>query len=153
MGDRDTSNNIMDCVLDMDSMEEEGVFEHGGEKDVIDVNTCPAPILTVEKVLETFRRISSIKTPDINAKLAIPYQKEPVKSSTKFKEEYSDVKNNLRKISGGLGKEVYHAEKERRKSAPFSWPKPSPTNQGSMNLVAGGSGGDSLCYGILSFFL
>ena len=91
MGDRDTLSNIMGCVLDVDeNMEDEEVFDHGGDKDVIDDrNTCP--MLTVEKVLETFRRISSIKTPDINSKLAIPYQKEPVKSSRKFKEEYSDT--------------------------------------------------------------
>ena len=86
----------------------------------------PHSVLTMEKVLETFKRISSIKTPDINSKLAIPFKKQPVVSRTKFKEEYSDIKSDLRKVSGGLGKEAYHTEKERRKSQPFPWPKASP---------------------------
>ena len=49
-------------------------------------------------------------------------------------EEYSEVKSDLRKVSGGLGKEAYHAEKERRKSVPFSWPNPSPPARGRIHL-------------------
>ena len=87
----------------------------------------PYPVLTAEKVLETFKRISAIKTPEINSKLAIPFNKQSVVSSVKFKEEYSEVKCNLRKMSGCLGKEAYQAEKERRKSEPFTWPHSSPS--------------------------
>ena len=77
------------------------------------------PILSVEKVMGVFQRITSITTPTINSKLAIPYQKDLVKSSNKFKQEYEGVKSDLRKISGGLGKVAYQKEKERRKSLPF----------------------------------
>ena len=137
------SNNIMDCVMDMTEEEEEEVVHmdlevidnESEEKSTSDKASrvgegSPYPVLTVEKVLETFKRISAIKTPDINSKLAIPFKKEPVGSSSKFKEEYLVVKNDIRKVSGGQGKEAYHAEKERRKSAPFSWPNPSPSRQG-----------------------
>ena len=65
------------------------------------------PILSVEKVMGVFQRITSITTPTINSKLAIPYQKDLVKSSNKFKQEYEGVKSDLRKISGGLGKVAY----------------------------------------------
>ena len=130
--------NVMDCVIAMTEVEEEDSMEVDEAVDKKNENVkvapsddssredSPHPVLTVEKVLETFKRISSIKTPDINTKLAIPFKKQPVVSRTKFKEEYSDIKSDLRKVSGGLGKEAYHTEKERRKSQPFPWPKASP---------------------------
>ena len=137
MGDKDmASNNVMDCVMTMTEVEEvnmdvevlENESEGGPLSDerVGGVSPSPHPVLTVEKVLESLKRISAIKTPEINSKLAVPYKKQPVVNSSKFKEEYSDVKSDLRKVSGGLGKEAYQAEKERRKSMPFSWPNPSP---------------------------
>ena len=89
----------------------------------------PVSVLTVRTVLETFKRLGSISTPEINFKLAIPFEKRQVKESSKFKEEYLEVKSQLRKVSGGLGKEKYHEEKERRKSLPFPWPQ-SPHEQG-----------------------
>ena len=138
MGDkcvRDKASNVMDCVMDMTEVEEENIdmevpdniSEVGPSSDVtsrVGVGS-PYPVLTVEKVLETFKRISAIKTPEINSKLAIPFNKQSVVSSVKFKEEYSEVKCNLRKMSGCLGKEK--AEKERRKSEPFTWPHSSPS--------------------------
>ena len=126
-----SSMNVMDCVIAMTEVEEEDSMEVDEAVDKKNENVkvapsddssredSPHPVLTVEKVLETFKRISSIKTPDINTKLAIPFKKQPVVSRTKFKEEYSDIKSDLRKVSGGLGKEAYHTEKERRKSQPF----------------------------------
>ena len=86
-------------------------------------------VLTVRTVLETFKRLGSISTPEINFKLAIPFEKRQVKESSKFKEEYLEVKSQMRKVSGGLGKEKYHEEKERRRSLPFPWPQ-SPHEQG-----------------------
>ena len=134
--------NVMDCVIAMTEVEEEDSMEvdeavDKKTKDYENAKVAPSDdssreadsphsVLTVEKVLETFKRISSIKTPDINSKLAIPFKKQPAVSRTKFKEEYSDIKSDLRKVSGGLGKEAYHTEKERRKSQPFPWPKASP---------------------------
>ena len=93
-------------------------------------------VLTVEKVLEVFDRMKNITTPNINSKLAVPFNKNPVKSSAKFKEEYKDVKEALRKISGGLGKVKYHEEKDRRKSLPFAWPQVSPSSEGKTSLNA-----------------
>ena len=140
---RDKASNVMDCVMDMTEVEEENIdmevpdniSEVGPSSDVtsrVGVGS-PYPVLTVEKVLETFKRISAIKTPEINSKLAIPFNKQSVVSSVKFNEEYSEVKSNLRKVSGGLGKEAYQAEKERRKSEPFSWPNPSPPARGRID--------------------
>ena len=63
----------------------------------------------------------NISTPKINSKLATPFNKQSVVSSVKFKEEYSEVKCNLRKMSGGLGKEAYQADKKRRNPKPFTW--------------------------------
>ena len=139
MGDkcvRDKASNVMDCVMDMTEVEEENIdmevpdniSEVGPSSDEtsrVGVGS-PYPVLTVEKVLETFKRISAIKTPEINSKLAIPFNKQSVVSSVKFKEEYSEVKCNLRKMSGGLGKKAYQAEKKRMKSEPFTWPDSSP---------------------------
>ena len=79
------------------------------------------PVLTVEKVMEAFQRITSVNTPNINSKLAIPFEKTPLNNSSKFKEEYMGVKSGLRKNSGGLGKDAYQMEKERQKSLPFVW--------------------------------
>ena len=147
MGDkcvRDKASNVMDCVMDMTEVEEGNIdmevldnkSEGGGpscdETSRVGVGS-PYPFLTAEKVLETFKRISAIKTPEINSKLAIPFNKQSVVSSVKFNEEYSEVKSNLRKVSGGLGKEAYQAEKERRKSEPFSWPNPSPPARGRID--------------------
>lgn len=86
--------------------------------------------LTVKKVLEVFKRISSIKTPLINSQLALPFNKNPVKDSKKFKEEYAQVKNDIGKIDGKKGKCSYEEEKERRKSVPFKWPESSPEPTG-----------------------
>ena len=140
MGDkcvRDKASNVMDCVMDMTEVEEENIdmevpdniSEVGPSSDEtsrVGVGS-PYPVLTAEKVLDTFKRISAIKIPEIDSKLAIPFNKQSVVSSVKFKEEYSEVKCNLRKMSGGLGKEAYQAEKERRKSEPFTWPHSSPS--------------------------
>ena len=90
------------------------------------------PVLTVEKVMEAFQRITSVNTPNINSKLAIPFEKTPLKNSSKFKEEYLDVKSGLRKVSGGLGKDAYQKEKERQKSLPFAWPQRSHVEQGQL---------------------
>ena len=79
-------------------------------------------ILTLEKVLNTFRRISQINTPEINSKLAIVYNKPPVKDRHAFKESYATHKEELRKISGAGGKDAYSKEKEKRLSVPFEWP-------------------------------
>ena len=82
--------------------------------------------LTVKTVFEVFKRVSSIKTPIINSQLALPYNKKPVKDSTKFKGEYVQVKNEMGRIDGKKGKEAYEKEKERRKSLLFNWPESSP---------------------------
>ena len=110
-------------------------MERGG-KEGQEGNFGDNVVLTVEKVLEVFDRIKNITTPNINSKLAVPFNKIPVKSSAKFKEEYKDVKEALRKISGGLGKVKYHEEKERRKSLPFAWPQVSPLSEGKTSLNA-----------------
>ena len=86
----------------------------------------PEPVLTVEKVLEVFNRIKNVTTPAINSKLAVPFKKNPVKDSTKFKQDYPEVKSSMRKISGGLGKDAYQEEKKRKNSLPFPWPASSP---------------------------
>ena len=88
------------------------------------------PELTVEKVMEVFKRISSVNTPEINSNLAIPFKKEPVNDSSKFKEEYSVAKNDLRKTTGGKGKGSYQEEKKRKLSLPFPWPKASASEEG-----------------------
>ena len=87
-------------------------------------------VLTVEKVLEVFRRISSVNTPTINSQLALPFKKRPVKDSSQFKKEYVEIKNDLRKVSGSSGKVAYQEEQERRKSLPFNWPNASPDYAG-----------------------
>ena len=90
MGDRVmedmASNNVMDCVMTMSEVEEVNmdVVLSGETHRVGEVSPSP-PILTVEKVLETFKRISAIKTPEINSKLAIPYKKQPVVNSSKWR--------------------------------------------------------------------
>ena len=79
MGDkcmRDKASNVMDCVMDMTEVEEENIdmevpdniSEVGPSSDVtsrVGVGS-PYPVLTVEKVLETYKRISAIKTPEID---------------------------------------------------------------------------------------
>ena len=100
----------------------------------------PPPILTVEKVMEVFKRIKNVNTPDINTKLAIPYKKPPLGDSSLFKHEYAELKQSLGKISGGLGKQAYQAEKKRQTSAPFSWPHTS-----SPTRARAGSGGGGDC--------
>ena len=87
----------------------------------VDAPITPEPVLTVEKVMEVFNRIKKVNTPAINSKLAVPFKKLPVKDSIRFKQDYSEVKENLRKISGGLGKSAYQDEKKRRNSLPFPW--------------------------------
>ena len=118
--------------------------ERVSDKDQVtdqDSGLVVGPILTVEKVMEVFQRISSINTPQINSKLALPFMKDPVKSSNKFKQEYEGVKSDLRKISGGLGKVAYQKEKERRKSLPFEWPLASPPVEGiELYSLLGGRG-------------
>ena len=116
-----------------------------GQSKVVEGNTSgteaaystPPPVLTVEKVMEVFKRIKNVNTPDINTKLAIPYKKAPVGDSTLFKHEYAELKQSLGKISGGLGKQAYQAEKKRQTSAPFSWPHTSSPTRAR----AGSSGG------------
>ena len=104
----------------------------GGERGDPDESAAAdsKPVLTVEKVLEVFQRITSVNTPTINSKLAVPFEKTPLKNSSKFMDEYIGVKSGLRKVSGGLGKDAYQKEKERRKSFPFAWPQISPVEQG-----------------------
>ena len=80
--------------------------------------------------MEVFKRISSVNTPEINSNLAIPFKKEPVNDSSKFKEEYSVAKNDLRKTTGGKGKGSYQEEKNRKLSLPFPWPKASASEEG-----------------------
>ena len=92
------------------------------------------PVLTVEKVLQTFQRINQIKTPEINSKLAIPYNKPILVTSVEFKENYCDIKSDLRKISGKSGHDAYQREKDRRKSLPFEWPVVSSENEGKSNI-------------------
>ena len=89
------------------------------------------PQLTVNKVLEVFKRISSIKTPLINSQLALPFKMKPVKNSIMFKEEYAEIKSDIRKIDGRKGKMAYEQEKEKRKSLPFNWPVSSPETTGT----------------------
>ena len=89
------------------------------------------PQLTVDKVLEVFKRISSIKTPLINSQLALPFKMKPVKNSIMFKEEYAEIKSDIRKIDGRKGKMAYEQEKEKRKSLPFNWPVSSPETTGT----------------------
>ena len=102
-----------------------------GEKDVSEMQDVrDSPILTVKMVLDTFQRISQIKTPEVNSKLAIPFKRAPINSSKKFKEEYSYVKTEMRKVSGKSGKEAYHKEKERRMSLPFNWPDEPEDDEG-----------------------
>ena len=116
-----------------------------GQSKVVEGNTSgteaaystPPPVLTVEKVMEVFKRIKNVNTPDINTKLAIPYKKAPVGDSTLFKHQYAELKQSLGKISGGLGKQAYQAEKKRQTSAPFSWPHTSSPTRAR----AGSSGG------------
>ena len=105
------------------------------DREDLDVVGVPASVLTVEKVLEVFKRISSVNTPTINSKLALPFKKRPLKSSTVFKEQYAEVKNEMRTISGKLGKGAYEKEKERRHSLPFPWPRTSPIEQGMRSLT------------------
>ena len=73
---RDKASNVMDCVMDMTEVEEENIdmevpdniSEVGPSSDVtsrVGVGS-PYPVLTVEKVLETYKRISAIKTPEID---------------------------------------------------------------------------------------
>ena len=119
-----------------DEVRDLGLIERG-DISVVAVGT-PPPVLTVEKVMEVFKRIKSVSTPDINNKLAIPCKKPPVKDSSLFKQEYAEVKESLRKISGGLGKVSYQAEKERKTSAPFTW----PASHTSPPTRTGGGGGD-----------
>ena len=88
------------------------------------------PELTVEKVLAVFKRITSVNTPEINSQLAIPFKKQEVQDSSKFKEEYSEAKADLRKTTGGKGKGAYQEEKKRKLSLPFPWPKDSPNSEG-----------------------
>ena len=88
------------------------------------------PELTVEKVMEVFKRISSVNTPEINSQLAIPFKKEPVNDSSKFKDEYSEAKKDLWKTTGGKGKGAYQEEKKRKLSLPFPWPKDSGNKEG-----------------------
>ena len=78
--------------------------------------------------MEVFKRITSVNTPSINSRLALPFKKWPVKDSTKFKKEYAEIKDDLRKITGGLGKENYKEQREKRKSLQFPWPLASPEN-------------------------
>ena len=101
------------------------------EKDVSEMQDVrDSPILTVKMVLDTFQRISQIKTPEVNSKLAIPFNRAPINISRKFKEEYSYVKTEMRKVSGKSGKEAYHKEKERRMSLPFKWPNEPEDDEG-----------------------
>ena len=90
------------------------------------------PELTVKRVLEVFKRISSIRTPIINSQLALPFNKNPVKDSKKFKEEYAKVKHDIGKVDGKKGKAAYEEEKEKRKSLPFNWPESSPESTGTL---------------------
>ena len=39
--------------------------------------------LTVEHVMEVFKRITSVNTPSVNSRLALPFKKRPVKESSK----------------------------------------------------------------------
>jgi hypothetical protein len=93
------------------------------------------PQLTVEKVLAVFKRISSIKTPLINSQLALPFKMKPVKNSIMFKEEYAEIKSDIRKIDGRKGKMAYEQEKEKRKSLPFNWPASSPETTGTIFMT------------------
>ena len=99
------------------------------------LETCldsPCPCLglfsSVFDIIQTFWKasLSSINTPTINSQLALEYNLSKVKSRQKFKDEYASVKEGIRKISGGMGIDAYHAEKERRMSLPFPWPQESP---------------------------
>ena len=87
--------------------------------------------LIVEHVMEVFKRITSVNTPSINSRLALPFKKRPVKDSSKFIKEYADIKDDLRKITGGLGKQNYQEKREKKKSLPFPW---SAASQSEINL-------------------
>ena len=115
-----------EIVLVSDSERELGLFMRRDNSE----NRDDTPELTVEKVLDVFKRISSIQTPVINSQLAIPFKKKPVKDSSKFRQEYANVKSDMRKTTGGLGKDSYQQEKERKRSLPFQWPDISPDYSG-----------------------
>ena len=83
--------------------------------------TSPAHLLTVSEVFKTFPKVTSINTPDINSKLAIPFKKELVGTREPFKEIYSATRANIKSVSGKLTN--YQEEKERRRSLPFYWPE------------------------------
>ena len=137
--ERDDLNSLRDGrdkVTDMDTAQTkvlEGDISGAGA-----AFTTPPPVLTVEKVMEVFKRLKNVNTPDINTKLAIPYKKPPVVDSSLFKHEYSELKESLGRISGKGGKAAYQAEKKRQTSASFSWPDTSSPAR----VVAGSGGGD-----------
>ena len=123
---RDERRDITRDMQGVGTMEEQGVMQKKMSRDkAIGIGT-PEPVLTVEKVLEVFNRIKNVTTPAINSKLAVPFKKNPVKDSTKFKQDYSEVKSSMRKISGGLGKDAYQEEKKSKNYLPFPWPASSP---------------------------
>ena len=62
-----------DAKRDRESDLKGGEIGHPDESAAVDSK----PVLTVEKVLEVFQRITSVNTPNINSKLAVPLRKHP----------------------------------------------------------------------------
>ena len=126
---------VRDRERDLVRDRERGLLMEGVMEEENSERLANGPQLTVEKVLEVFKRISSIKTPVINSQLALPFKMKPVKNSIMFKEEYAEIKSDIRKIDGRKGKMAYEQEKEKRKSLPFNWPASSPETTGTIFMT------------------
>ena len=61
-------------------------------------------------------------TPNINSRLAVPFKKVPVESSTEFKDIWADKKEYVRLVSGVGQGGTYQERKEQRRSETFPWP-------------------------------
>ena len=66
----------------------------------------------------------SVTTPEINSRLALPFKKTPLDSSTEFKDIYTEKKEYVSRVSGsGGGGASYQEKKQQRRSEEFPWPE------------------------------